>query len=150
MVGSAGGLLGALVAPALGRGIGTGRASTVLFLVAGPSALLVGAPGDPSHAYLTSMGLLLVGVAVVGGNVIRGAWRQRYVPAHVMGGVVTTMQVVNYGTMPLAGLAAGTLGNRVGVQSAILLLAAVHALAYVGRRDPLVIMSEGMDRSTPT
>ncbi len=129
MVGSAGGLLGALVAPALGRGIGTGRSSTVLFLVAGPSALLVGAPADASHAYLTSMGLLLVGVAVVGGNVIRGAWRQRYVPAHLMGRVVTTMQVVNYGTMPLAGLAAGTLGNRVGVQSAILLLAAVHALA---------------------
>jgi hypothetical protein len=78
----------------------------VLFLVAGPSALLVGAPADASHAYLTSMGLLPVGVAVVGGNVIRGAWRQRYVPAHLMGRVVTTMQVVNYGTMPLAGLAA--------------------------------------------
>jgi hypothetical protein len=146
MVGSAGGLLGALVAPALGRGIGTGRASTVLFLVAGPSALLVGARADPSHAYLTSMGLLLVGVAVVGGNVIRGAWRQRYVPAHLLGRVVTTMQVVNYGTMPLAGLAAGTLGNRVGVQSAILLLAAVHALACMS----ILFTPFGRGRTLPT
>jgi predicted MFS family arabinose efflux permease len=146
MVGSAGGLLGALAAPALGRSIGTGRASTVLLLVAGPSALLVGAPADPSQAYLTSTGLLLVGVAVVGGNVIRGAWRQRYLPAHLMGRVVTTMQVVNYGTMPLAGLAAGTLGNRVGVQSAMLLLAAVHTLACIS----ILFTQFGRARTLPT
>jgi len=131
MIGSMGGLLGALVAPALARRIGTGRASTALFLFAGPSALLVGAPTDASHAHLTSSGLLLVGVAVVGGNVIRGAWRQRYVPAHLMGRVIATMQVVNYGTMPLAGLAAGALGDHLGVRPAILLLAGVHALACV-------------------
>jgi MFS family permease len=145
MVGSAGGLLGALVTPALGRRIGTGRASTVLFLAAGPSALLVGAPADARHAYLTSMGLLLVGVAVVGGNVIRGAWRQRYVPAHLMGRVLTTMQVVNYGTMPLAGLAAGALGNRLGVQPAILLLAAVHALACMS----ILVTQFGRGRTLP-
>jgi MFS family permease len=146
MVGSAGGLLGALIAPALGRRIGTGRASTVLFLTAGPSALLVGAPIDASHAYLTSTGLLLVGLAVVGGNVIRGAWRQRYVPAHLMGRVMTTMQVVNYGTMPLGGLAAGVLGNRFGVQPAILVLAAVHALACMS----ILFTQFGRGRTLPT
>jgi MFS family permease len=128
MCGGVGGLLGALVAPWLGRRLGTGRASTALLLVAGPAALLVGAPTSANQAYLTAAGLFLVGAAVVGGNVIRGAWRQRYVPAELMGRVMTTMQVVNYGTMPLAGLAAAVLGSRWGVQPAIMTLAAVHAL----------------------
>ena len=46
----------------------------------------------------------------------------------LVGRVMTTMQVVNYGTMPLAGLAAGLLGSRWGVQPAIMVLAGVHAL----------------------
>lgn len=129
MIGGAGGLLGALVAPWLGRRLGTGRASTALLVLGGPSALLVGAPGNDAHAYLTAVGLVLVGAAVVGGNVIRGAWRQRYVPAELMGRVITTMQVVNYGTMPLAGVAAALVGTWWGVQPAIMVLAGVHAVA---------------------
>ncbi|HYI55809.1 MAG TPA: MFS transporter [Microlunatus sp.] len=131
MVGSVGGLLGALIAPWLARRLGTGRASTLLLVAAGPSALLVGSAVDAGHAYLTATGLLLVGVGVVGGNVIRGSWRQRYVPAHLMGRVLATMQVVNYGTMPLAGVAAGILGSWLGVQPAIMVLAGVHAVACV-------------------
>ena len=131
MVGSVGGLLGALIAPGLARRLGTGRASTLLLVAAGPSALLVGSAVDAGHAYLTATGLLLVGVGVVGGNVIRGSWRQRYVPAHLMGRVLVTMQVVNYGTMPLAGVAAGLLGTWLGVQPAIMVLAGVHAAACI-------------------
>jgi len=146
MIGGIGGLLGALVAPSLARRTGSGRASTVLLVCAGPSALLVGAPTDARHAYLTSLGLLLVGAAVVAGNVIRGTWRQRYVPAHLLGRVVTTMQVVNYGTMPLAGLAAGTLGTHLGVRPAILLLAAVHALASLS----VLLTHVGRERTLPS
>ncbi len=96
-----------VIAPPLARRIGAGRASTALFLCSGPSALLIACPGSGRQVGLTAAGLLLVGVAVVGGNVIRGAWRQRYVPAELMGRVLTTSQLVNTGTMPLAGLAAG-------------------------------------------
>lgn len=145
MIGSVGGVLGALVAPVLARRLGAGRASTLFFLVAGPSALLVGAPSDSEHAYLTSLGLFLVGMAVVGGNVIRGAWRQRYIPAHLMGRVVTTMQVVNYGTMPLAGVVAGLLGQRIGVQPAITVLAGVHACASLS----VLLTSYGRGRDLP-
>ncbi len=60
---------------------------------------------------------------------LRGTWRQRYVPPHLLGRVLTTMQVVNYGTMPLAGLSAGALGTHLGVRPAMLLLASVHSLA---------------------
>ena len=129
MIGGVGGLLGAVAAPRLARRFGTGRASTVLLVIGGPSALLVGAPSSPEQLALTATGLVLVGAAVVAGNVIRGAWRQRYVPSELMGRVLTTMQVVNYGTMPLAGLVAGLLGSHWGVQPAILLLAGIHAVA---------------------
>lgn len=145
-IGSVGGLVGALAAPALARRIGTGRASTGLFLLSGPTALLIAAPAQADQAYLTAAGLLLVGVGVVGGNVIRGAWRQRYVPAQLMGRVMTTMQVVNYGTMPLAGLAAGALGHRFGVQAAMLLLAAIHALACLS----VLLTRFGRGRDLPT
>ena len=129
MLGSAGGLLGAAVARRLAARIGTGRASTVLLVLAGPSALLVGLPTGAGASYLTVVGLVLVGAGVVGGNVVRGAWRQRYVPGHLMGRVVTAGQIVNYGTMPLAGLAAGVLGAQLGVRATMLVMAAVHALA---------------------
>lgn len=146
MVGSVGGLLGALIAPALSRRIGTNRASTVLLVLAGPSALLVAVPDDARHAYLTAIGLLLVGLAVVAGNVIRGTWRQRYVPAHLLGRVLTTVQVVNYGTMPLAGLAAGALGIHLGVRPAMLLLASVHTLACLS----ILFTTFGRDRTLPS
>ena len=146
MLGSVGGLLGALGAPQIAQRLGTGRASTMLLMCAGPSALLVSAPTDTSHAYLTAIGLLLVGAAVVAGNVIRGTWRQRYVPAHLLGRVLTTMQVVNYGTMPLAGLTAGLLGTHLGVRTAMLLLASVHALACTS----ILLTHLGHTRTLPT
>ena len=131
MLGSVGGLLGATVATRLARALGTGRASTALFLVAGPSALLIGLPTRGSEIALSVLGLALVGAAVIGGNVIRGAWRARYVPGRLMGRVLTTSQVVNYGTMPLAGVAAGWLGSHLGIRATILVMAGVHAATCV-------------------
>ena len=54
--------------------------------------------------------------AVVAGNALRGAWRQRYVPAELMARVTTSSQVINFGTMPFAALVAGALGDAVGVR----------------------------------
>ncbi|MGI8664740.1 MAG: MFS transporter [Jatrophihabitans sp.] len=129
MLGSCGGLTGAGVATVLARRFGTGRASTVLLLIGGPAALLIGLPTGARQAYLVVAGLVLVGAAVVAGNVIRAAWRQRYVPRALMGRVVATSQVLNYGTMPVAGLVAGWLGGHVGVRSTIIVMAGIHALA---------------------
>ena len=129
MIGSSGGLVGAVVAPALARRFGAGRASTGLFLLAGPSALLIGLPTAADQAYLTAIGLFVVGFGVVGGNVIRGAWRQRYVPERLLARVVTTYQVVIYGTIPLAGLAAGLVGSQLGVRSAMLIFAGIQLVS---------------------
>ena len=95
-LGSAGGLVGAAIAPYASRRLGSGRATTLLMLLGGPPALLV-ALGEPGwRTGLVPLGLFVVGVFVVAGNVIRGAWRQRYVPAELLARVVTTSQVIAY------------------------------------------------------
>ncbi|SDP00020.1 Predicted arabinose efflux permease, MFS family [Pedococcus dokdonensis] len=128
-VASLGGVLGALIATTVSQRLGSARALLALQLLAGPPALLVplGAPGAGLVALVA--GLLLVGIGVVAGNIVRGAWRNRYVPEHMIARQVTTAQVVNLGTMPLAGLAAGALGSAIGLRPTILVMAAIHVLA---------------------
>ncbi|WP_406830979.1 MFS transporter [Pedococcus sp. KACC 23699] len=151
--GSIGGFLGAALATRVSSRLGSARAVLWLQVVAGPTALLVplATPGAGT-AYLVA-GQLLVGTGVVAGNVIRGAWRNRYVPEAMLARQVTTAQVVNYGTMPIAGLVAGFLGTQVGLRPTIAVMAAVHALACLsmfwsplrGRRDmPEVNPDEGL------
>ena len=123
--GSSGGLLGAIVATPVSRRIGSGHASTVCMLGAGFPCLLVPLAGPGLDVVLVPLGLFLAGMFVVAGNVIRGAWRQRYVPMRLMGRVVTTTQLVNFGTMPVGGLLAGGLGATIGVRGTIGVMAVV-------------------------
>jgi len=127
MAGSSGGLLGALVAARISRRIGSGRASTLLLLGSGMPALLLPLATPGAGVALVVAGLFAVGACVVAGNVIRGAWRQRYVPARLMGRVITSTQLVNFGTMPVAGVLAGWLGAQLGIRETIAVMAAVHA-----------------------
>ena len=124
-IGSSGGLLGALIATRISRRIGSGHASTVFMLGAGFPCLLVPLAGPGAGVVLVPLGLFLAGMFVVAGNVVRGAWRQRYVPMRLMGRVVTTTQLVNFGTMPVGGLLAGGLGATIGVRETIAVMAVV-------------------------
>jgi predicted MFS family arabinose efflux permease len=137
-VGAAGGVVGAAVATRVSQRLGSARALLALQLLAGPPALLVplGAPGPGLVAMV--LGMVLVGIGVVAGNVVRGAWRNRYVPVDMVARQVTTAQVVNLGTMPLAGLVAGWLGSAIGLRQTIAVMAAVHAAACLSMwRSPL-------------
>lgn len=128
-LGAAGGLVGAAAAPRLATRLGSGRASTVLLLLGGPPALLIAGGAAGWRTGLVVLGVFMVGLCVVAGNVIRGAWRQRYVPSGLMGRVITTSQFVNYGSTPLAAIASGWLAGTVGIRETIAIMAAVHALA---------------------
>ena len=132
MIGSAGGVLGAAVAGPLGRRLGTGRASTALLLISAPAALLIGVPSSHRTLWLSVASLAVMDAAVVAGNVLRGAWRQRYVPGPLLARVTTCAQVVNFGTMPFAALVAGWLGGALGVRPAIQAKAAVDELDSAG------------------
>lgn len=131
-LGAAGGVLGAVLGAPAARRWGSGRASTWSFVLSGPPALLLPLAWPGPGVALVVAGLFLVGAGVVAGNVVRAAWRQRYVPAALMGRVVVTVAVVNYGTMPLGALLAGGLAGAVGTRTTIGVMAGVHLLAGVG------------------
>ena len=127
--GSVGGFVGAALATRVSHRLGSARALLWLQVIAGPTALLLPlATHGAGTAYLV-VGQVLVGTGVVAGNVIRGAWRNRYVPEAMLARQVTTAQVVNYGTMPLAGLVSGVLGTQLGLRPTIAVMAGIHTLA---------------------
>lgn len=125
--GSVGGLLGALVAARLAARLGTARAMRWLQLLGGPTALLIPLARPGWGVALVPLGVALVGVGVVGANVVRSAFRQRYTPAALLGRATAASSVVNFGTMPLAGLVAGWLGATAGVRPTIAGMALLHA-----------------------
>ena len=128
-LGSAGGLGGATVATRATTRLGNAGALRVLQVVGGPPALLVGLAQPGLGASLVAVGSFIVGVGVVGANVVRSSFRVRYVPGDLLGRTSATSSVLNFGTMPLAGLLAGGLGTWIGVRETILLMAAIHVMA---------------------
>lgn len=126
MAGSTGGVLGAAIADRAARRLGTARA-TVAFELGAIIVLLV--PFGGAGLALAPIVAAQIGVAgcVVGLNVIRAGWRLRYIPPALMGRVITSTQLVNFGTMPLAGVAASWLGSSFGLRVGIAVLAAIHA-----------------------
>lgn len=127
-VGSVGGQLGAAVATRTSRWLGTAGALRWLQVAGGPPALLVGLAWPGAGALLIALGSLLVGLGVVGANVVRSSFRVRYTPPELLGRTLATSAVLNFGTMPVAGLVAGALGTWLGVRETILLMAAIHAV----------------------
>ncbi len=128
MAGSAGGVIGAAIADRAARRFGSARA-TVAFQLGAVIVLLVPFGGAGPGLMLIIAGEVGVAGAVVALNVIRAGWRLHYIPPELMGRVVTSAQVVNFGTMPIAGVAAGWLGSSFGLRAGIAVLAAVHAAA---------------------
>lgn len=113
---SLGGILGALVARRGAARIGSARA--VLLGKAGvmPFALLIPlADRGPGLALYVLGSVILVG-GIVAGNVIWSGWVQSYYPAEMLGRVSTSVQVVNYGAIPLGAALAGFTASQLGVR----------------------------------
>jgi MFS family permease len=128
-LGAVGGVLGASVANRAASTLGSARAVVVLQLVSGPVALLLAFAAPGARVALVPVALFFVGLGVVAGNVVKVAFRMQYLPPDVLGRAVTASQLVNYGTMPLAGLSAGWLGSTLGLRATIAIMAGVHASA---------------------
>ncbi|MGL5929720.1 MAG: MFS transporter [Dermatophilaceae bacterium] len=145
-LGSTGGLVGAAVATRAVRRWGEARAMVALQVLGGPPALLV-AVGRPGWTVaLVPLGLALVGMGVVGANVIRAAFRMRYVPSHLLGRTLAAGSLVAYGTMPVAGLLAGWLGAVLGVRETIALMATL----FVASSLVVLIGPYGRGRELPS
>jgi MFS family permease len=131
--GAAGGLLGAVAATRLAARIGEGTVIPLcavacsVFLVLVPAAAVVDQPA-------VSLALLIVsefgfGFAVLVYNIMQLTMRQRVCPPRLLGRMNASIRFAVWGVMPLAALASGFLGERIGLVSAIAIGAACSFLA---------------------
>ena len=135
---SAGGLLGAALAGPLARRFGTGRAMLLANLGAAPFALLIPLAAPGPRLALVVVGGVVVGTGVVAGNIIKGSFRQLYTPRHLLGRVLTGMQLLNYGTIPVGALLAGALGTTLGLRPTLwIMTAGVGAAATILLAGPI-------------
>ncbi len=126
---SAGGVLGASVAAALARRVGSARALLLSALCTAPFGLLIPLTASGPRLALVAVGGFVVGCGAVSGNVIKDSWRQVYCPRHLLGRVLVSMQVLNYGAIPVGALLAGTLGNTIGLRPALWIITSGLAVA---------------------
>ncbi|GAA4590867.1 MFS family permease [Actinoplanes octamycinicus] len=124
-----GGVAAAGAAPFLVGRFGAARAMLVCKVAAGVSSLLIpfAAPGAGLVAFVA--GTALVSAFVVAGNVIVGSFRQAYVPPELLGRVLTAMQFVNYGMIPLGAVLGGVLATAYGNRPAVAVMTVTYALS---------------------
>ncbi|WP_084369565.1 MFS transporter [Microbispora sp. ATCC PTA-5024] len=116
---SAGGVIGAFGATRVTRRFGTAHGLLLCQLGTAPFGLLIPLAGPGWRLSFAVAGGAVVIAGVTAGNVIKGSFRQAYVPSHLLGRVIVSMQFLNYGTIPLSALAAGALGAALGVRPTI-------------------------------
>ncbi|GAA1842477.1 MFS transporter [Asanoa iriomotensis] len=135
---SLGGVLGAATAGALARSLGSARALLVCAALTPPFGLLLPLAERGPRLALGVAGLAVVSAGVSAGNVIKGSFRQAYAPHQLLGRVTVSMQLLNYGTIPLGALVAGALGAAIGARQTIwLTMTAVVAAGLILLAGPI-------------
>ncbi|MFG2000488.1 MFS transporter [Spirillospora sp. NPDC048911] len=127
---SAGGLLGAVLAPKVAGRLGTARTLltapvTDCFLLLFPLA------GGGAPLVLALAGTLVWATGIVVRNVTQGAFRQAYCPPGMRGRVAMTMRFITFGVWPLGSLLGGALGTVVDVRTALFLLTAANVVTDI-------------------
>jgi predicted MFS family arabinose efflux permease len=133
-VGSIGGVLGAIVAPALARRWGSSRTVLAAATVGRPFVLLLPLtmPGAGLSFWIT--GVFILEGAVVTSNVLVGSFLQTYVPREMLGRVSACTATAAYSMMPAGALAAGALATTLGLRATMWLLCtgiALSAMLYI-------------------
>jgi MFS family permease len=117
-VAAVGGLIGALIAPRVGRRLGSGRA-VVVGAVLFPGALALFPLAHGSH--LTASAFLLAGeflasVGVMIFDVNQNSLLALHIPDELRSRIVGAYRFVNYGTRPIGALLGGALGAAIGIR----------------------------------
>jgi MFS family permease len=126
---SVGGVIGAAVARPAAARLGSARA--VLFGKVGlaPLGLLIPLADHGVGLVLFVVSSIAVIAGIVSGNVIFSGFVQTYVLPELMGRVSTSVQVVNYGAIPLGAVVAGSLAAAYGVQASLWVMLGTFALS---------------------
>jgi Transmembrane secretion effector len=126
---SLGGVLGALLARPAARHFGSARAVLRGRMLLTPAGLLIPLADRGPRLVLFILGSVTVVAAIVAGNVIWSGWFQGYYPRELLGRVSTSVQVLNYGSIPLGAVAAGSLAGHLGVRAALWIMLSGLALS---------------------
>ncbi|MFE3266928.1 MFS transporter [Streptomyces sp. NPDC059215] len=126
---SAGGVAGALTARRIADRIGTARATLVFELGLGLFALLIPLTVPGAGVLLFVAGGYCVSAGVVGGNIVKASFQQRYCPPELLGRLTASTAFLSYGTIPLGALSGGALATVLGIRAAIAITTAGVPLA---------------------
>jgi predicted MFS family arabinose efflux permease len=113
---SLGGIAGALVARRAAARIGSARAVLVGKAGVMPFGLLIPLADRGPGLALYVLGSIVLIAGIVAGNIIWSGWVQSFYPAELLGRVSTSVQVVNYGAIPLGAALAGLTASHIGVR----------------------------------
>lgn len=120
----AGGVVGALVGRRAARRFGSARATLLCELGLPVGALFIPLTTGGPGLLLFVLGGFSVSAGVVGGNVVKAGFQQRYCPPRLLGRLTASTAFLNYGTIPLGALLGGTLGTVLGVRPALWIMTA--------------------------
>ncbi|WP_082772255.1 MFS transporter [Actinoplanes sp. TFC3] len=142
-VAAVGGVGAAAAAPVLARRFGAARTIVGCKVFAGVASVLVPLTVPGFGLVVFVLGLGGVGFGVVAGNVLAGSFRQAYCPSALLGRVVTGMQFVNLGAIPVGAVLGGAAATAFGVRTATTIMTLGYALSGLimllgplrGRRD---------------
>lgn len=124
-VGATGGLLGAVVAPAIGRRIGVGRSIVVGAVLFPASFALIAVATGPVWARLGVLGAaeFLAAFGVMLFDVNLNSLQTSVVPDGLRSRVAGAYSTVNYGVRPLGALIGGELATLAGLRATLMVVA---------------------------
>ncbi len=124
---SLGGVGAATLTPRLVRRLGGARTLVFCKSFAGGASLLIAftRPGVGLLVFVAAM--LGVAAGTIAGNVVSASFRQAYCPPGLLGRVLTSMQFVNFGAIPVGAVLGGATAGLLGVRAAIMLMALGYA-----------------------
>ena len=124
---SLGGVGAATLTPRLVRGLGSARTLVACKTFGGVASLLIAFTHPGPGLLIFVAGMLGVAAGAIAGNVVSASFRQAYCPPHLLGRVLTSMQFVNFGAIPVGAVLGGALAGPLGPRNAILLMALGYA-----------------------
>ena len=116
---SLGGVFGALCARRVAAGIGSARAVLLGKIGMAPFGLLIPLTQRGAGMALFLLGSIMVIGGIVAGNIVWSGWVQMYYPAEMLGRISTSVQVVNFGAIPLGAVLAGAIASAAGTRTAL-------------------------------
>ncbi|NEA37203.1 MFS transporter [Streptomyces sp. SID13031] len=128
-IASSGGVVGAFLGRRVANAVGTARATLLFELVLPTLALLIPLTTKGAGLALYTIGAFCIGVGVVAGNTIKATFHQSYCPPELRGRLAASTSFLNYGTIPLGALLGGTLGEVLGLRTALWITTAGIPLA---------------------